>query len=205
MTSVGRPLARVDGLLKATGTAKYTADIPVDDLTHAVLVQATIACGRIVEIDASAAEAAPGVVLVLTHLNAPKLPRMKAYAKGGTAQQTVPALQDDRVRFAGETIAMVVAESLEEAQYAATLVRVEYDERQPAVGLEGESYPPFKVLGQPPDYHRGKAERGLATAEVTIAQTYRTPVQNHNPIEPHATIARWDDACGTCRSDRPHY
>lgn len=196
MTSLGTPLARVDGLLKATGTAQYTADIPIDGLTHAVLVQATIACGRIVEIDAYAAEAAPGVALVLTHLNAPKLPRMKAYAKGGTAQQIVPALQDDRVRFAGETIAMVVAESLEQAQYAATLVRVVYDERQPAVGLEGESYPPFKVLGQPPDYHRGNAERSLETAEVTLDQTYQTPVQNHNPMEPHATIARWDDDGG---------
>ena len=109
MTSVGTPLARVEGLLKATGTADYTADIPFDDLTYAVLLQATIACGRIVDIDTSAAEAAPGVVLVLTHLNAPKLPRMKAVAKGGNAQQTVPALQDDRVRFAGENVAMVVA------------------------------------------------------------------------------------------------
>jgi xanthine dehydrogenase YagR molybdenum-binding subunit len=196
MTSVGTPLARVEGLLKATGTADYTADIPFDDLTYAVLLQATIACGRIVDIDTSAAEAAPGVVLVLTHLNAPKLPRMKAVAKGGNAQQTVPALQDDRVRFAGENVAMVVAESLEEAQYAATLIRVEYDAQQPVVGLHGESYPPFKVMGQPPDYRRGKAERGLETTDVTVEQTYRTPTQNHNPIEPNATVAHWDDDGG---------
>ncbi|MGW0653703.1 xanthine dehydrogenase family protein molybdopterin-binding subunit [Streptomyces umbrinus] len=196
MTSVGTPLVRVDGLLKATGTAEYTADIPVDDLTHAVLLQATIACGRIIEIDVSAAEAAPGVVLVLTHVNAPKLPRMRAYAKGGNAQQTVPALQDDRVRFAGETIAMVVAESLQDAQHAATLIRVEYEVQEPAVGLLGDSYAPFKVLGQPPDYHRGNAEHGMETADVTLEQTYRTPVQNHNPMEPHAVIARWEDGDG---------
>jgi xanthine dehydrogenase YagR molybdenum-binding subunit len=196
MTSIGTPLPRVDGLLKATGTADYTADLPFGNLAHAVLVQATIACGRITRIDASAAEAAPGVVLVLTHRNAPKLPRMRAFARGGAAQQTVPALQDDRVRFAGEVVALVVAESLEQARHAAALIRVEYHEQHPAVGLQGEPYRPFKVNGHPPDYHRGNAERGLDSAGVTVDQAYRTPTQHHNPIEPHATIAHWGDDGG---------
>jgi xanthine dehydrogenase YagR molybdenum-binding subunit len=204
MKSIGTPLPRVDGLLKVSGTAGYTADIRLDDLAHAVLLQATIACGRIVEIDTAAAEAAPGVLLVLTHRNAPKLPTMKAFANGGGAQQTVPALQDDRVRHAGENVAMVVAESLEEARYAATLIRVEYEEERPAIGLRAdpdrdpedpprEPYPPSKVVGQPPDYRRGKAERGLETAEVTIDRAYHIPIEHHNPIEPAASIAHWHD------------
>jgi hypothetical protein len=97
MKSVGTPLVRVDGLLKVTGTAGYTADIPLDDLAYAVLLQATIACGRIVDTDTdtAAAEAAPGVLLVLTHRDTQKLPAPKAFSGGG-GHQTVPALQDDR-------------------------------------------------------------------------------------------------------------
>jgi xanthine dehydrogenase YagR molybdenum-binding subunit len=129
MTSViGQPLSRVDGIAKVTGRATYAAEVQLADLAHAVIVQSTIPHGRITEIDPSRAERAPGVLAVLTYENAPTLP----YQPPGQVPvdpmvgAQLPMLQDDLVRHNGQHIGVVVAETLEQATYAADLVQISY-------------------------------------------------------------------------------
>jgi xanthine dehydrogenase YagR molybdenum-binding subunit len=193
---VGAAVDRVDGRLKVTGAARYTAEFPVADLAHAALVQSTIARGRIKHLDTSAAEAAPGVLGVVTHRNSPRMPRLKAASTlEGAAFQTVMPLQDDVVHHAGQYLAVVVAETLEQAQYAAGLVRVEYDAKSPRAQFEtfaAEAYPHQPTFGILPDYQRGDPSRALSDAQIRLEQTYTTPIEHHNPMEPHAAIAAWD-------------
>ena len=151
---VGAPLDRVDGYLKVTGGARYAAEHPIEGLAHAVLVQSTIARGRIARLDTAAAEAAPGVLAVISHLNAPKLPPMKSFLTGeGVAMQTAPVLQDDVIHHAGQHLAVVVAETLEQAQYAAQLVRIAYEQLPP----RAEPSKLFEQIRQ--KYYREFAER----------------------------------------------
>jgi xanthine dehydrogenase YagR molybdenum-binding subunit len=121
--SVGTPMDRVDGRLKVTGGARYSAEFPTANVVHAVIVTSTVPVGRIASLDTRAAEAAPGVIRVITHLNAPKLP-MKA--SGMLTTKALSLMQDDRVRYNGEPIALVVADTLERATDAASRVRVRY-------------------------------------------------------------------------------
>ena len=195
--SVGTPLDRVDGRLKVTGTATYTAEVAITGLVHAVLLTSTIARGRIRHLDSAAASAAPGVLAVLSHLNAPTLPTLPSFMAGGATLESVQPLQDDRIRYAGQQIAVVVADTLERARHAAELVQVEYDEQSPLVDLrgrldQGKPIPPiFGFI--PSDTERGDPSGALAAAGVRIDQIYTTPIEHHNAIEPHATIAVWGD------------
>src|SRR6266516_5037264 len=125
---LGQALDRVDGRLKVTGQARYPAEFPLDNLTHAVLVQGTIASGRIRHIDASAAEAAPGVRAVLTHRNAPQLNRVPANFLGSAPP---PPLQDDHIYYNGQHVAIVVAETFEQATFAATFISIDYEKETP--------------------------------------------------------------------------
>jgi xanthine dehydrogenase YagR molybdenum-binding subunit len=172
---------RYDGLAKVTGRAKYAAEFPVENVAYAYVVQATIPSGTIASIDQSVAARAAGVHCVITPFNAPKL----------TVPGNVNILQDTNVLFNGQPIAVVVARSLPEAQSAAKLLRIEYKE-QPAkldfnALLKNARAP--KRGGEAS--HRGDPAASLAKAAVVIDQTYSTPIQNHNPMEPHATIASW--------------
>ena len=124
MTSIGAPLDRVDGPLKVCGQAHYTGDLSVPRMAHAVLVTSTIASGRIARIDAAAAERAPGVVAVITLVNAMKLPNGGKLA--GPDGRVLSLLQDDQVAYSNQPIALVVAETFEQANGAAALVRVTY-------------------------------------------------------------------------------
>jgi xanthine dehydrogenase YagR molybdenum-binding subunit len=111
------------------------------------------------------------------------------------AGQSLLPLQDDRVYYQGQQIAVVVADTLERAQHAAALVRVEYDEEPPIARLEdalGAAFPPSQIFGAPPHTRRGEPEQALAAADVRLDQTYTTPTEHHNPMEPSATIAAWD-------------
>lgn len=185
---VGTPFSRPDGPLKVTGGARYAADTPIPGVVHAVLVPATIPNGRIVRIDTRRAAAVPGVLAVLTHAEMPRL----AKAPSPPAPAHYP-MQDDRVQYEGQPVALVIATALEHAEHAAQLVAVEYD-REPHVTF-GHAAP------EPPDYpwfapfddRRGDVEAGFAAAEVTVEQTYTMPNRHHNPMEPSATIAQWDD------------
>src|ERR1700761_7207867 len=117
MSVIGAPLTRVDGRLKVTGAAKYTAEFQIPNLAYGIVVESTIPSGRILAMDTEKAEHAPGVIAVLTSRNAPKLPG---------AEIRISLLQDNQIFYNGQPIAVVVAESLHQAQYAASLVQARY-------------------------------------------------------------------------------
>jgi len=191
---VGQPLNRTDGALKVTGAARYAGDFSLPELCHAVIVQSTIASGRIVHLDATRAVHAPGVLLVMTHANAPALPHHGKAAINPPAGRVMSLLQDDNVHYNGQPIAVVVADTPERATYAASLVRATYARTEPTLDLAGAriaAYMPAEAGFEAPDSRRGDPAGGLTQAEVKIDATYTTPMQTHNPMEPHATVAQW--------------
>lgn len=197
---IGKSIDRVDGRLKVTGGARYAAEFKSAGVTHGVLVMSTIASGRITGIDARAAEGLPGVIAVITHLNAPRLPfTEKRLGTDPIFGRTLRVLQEDTIYFNAQPVAVVVAETLEQAEYAATLVRVTYEERKPVTSVEAEmarAFPPQEGLGEKPplgrfaDLVRGDPQ-ALSKAEVVIDETYTIPIEHHNPMELLATIAEW--------------
>jgi xanthine dehydrogenase YagR molybdenum-binding subunit len=196
---IGQPLDRRDGRAKVTGAARYAAEFPLPGLAHAVLVQSTVARGRIRSIDTREAERLPGVVAVLTHENTPALkPVPPADPRGGTSQSPGVELQlrDETVHYFGQNLAVVVAETLEQARAAAARVRITYSPEASETTFESRldsARPPkFSVKGKEADKIKGDPEGALAAAEVKIDQTYTTPTENHNPMEMHATTAAWD-------------
>ncbi|MBA3806205.1 MAG: xanthine dehydrogenase family protein molybdopterin-binding subunit, partial [Acidobacteria bacterium] len=193
---VGQSINRVDGRLKVTGGALYAVEFPATNMAYAALVGSTIANGRIKSIDTSAALKVPGVLHIMTHENAPKLkPVFTNPAEGDAAGRRVP-LQSPTVYYSGQYIALVVAETLEQARRAADLVRATYDEQPPATDIERERgkarLPKGKVAGKPADSTRGNPDAGLSAAAMRVDEIYRTPTEHHNPMEPHATTAVWE-------------
>jgi xanthine dehydrogenase YagR molybdenum-binding subunit len=193
MASIGQGIDRVDGRLKVTGRARYAAEFPISDLVHAVLVQSTIGAGTIAAVDIGAAQAMPGVLAIITPDNAPKL------AMKGGAQQAVraPLLQDNAVHFNGQHVAVVVAQTLVQANAAASQVRIRYRRDEPVTSMDAalaQAYPPknFRNGERPPDSRRGDPDTAFDGAAAKVDVTYITPIEHHNPMEPHATIARWD-------------
>lgn len=197
---VGRPLARVDAELKVRGEASFTAEFKVENLAHAALVFSTIAKGKVRKIDPEAAQSSPGVLAVVTHEN---IMRMKAppivdfhNIGKGFALSDLPIMQDATIHWDGEPVAVVVADTLEQAEHAASLLRVEYDAETPDVSFEAmkpKAVVPNDILGEPAEIKIGDTEMGLKEADAQVDHVYRTPRYNHNAIEPHATIALWDD------------
>jgi xanthine dehydrogenase YagR molybdenum-binding subunit len=188
---VGRGVERVDGRAKVTGAARYAADNAVTGVLHGALVMSTVARGEITDLDTSAALASPGVVAVYTHQNmlALTVPPDFPYPK-----RFIP-LQDSRIHHNGQPVAYVVAETLEQAQEAATLVRVRYRAERPTAHLADaldEAFLPRDFRGRPNETSRGDAAAALEQAEVRVEQEYTSPAQHHNPIEPHTTTAVWD-------------
>jgi xanthine dehydrogenase YagR molybdenum-binding subunit len=190
---VGTAIDRVDGRLKVTGEATYAAEVAVAHAAHAVIVGSTIARGKIAAIDTAAAERSPGVLVVLTHDNAPPVPGASAKAKPN--DRVVQVLQDDQVWYHDQPIAVVVADTLERAQHAAALVTADYVATEPVadleVDLDAAYLPEATSPTSPPETARGDVAAGLAAARFRIRETYTTPVHTHNPMEPHATIAVW--------------
>jgi xanthine dehydrogenase YagR molybdenum-binding subunit len=186
---IGAPRDRVEGPAKVTGSAIYTCDYTVEGLLHAVVVPSTIASGRIVAIDDRNARAAAGVVAVMTHYNAPRVDA----GNGAQNYSILFLLQNDRIEFDRQPVALVIARSFEEATYAAQLVRVRYDAQPPQTSLDtAQRYVPEEIFGVPAKYQRGDPQRAFATAPVRIEQTYRTPTEHHNPMETHGTVAQWN-------------
>jgi xanthine dehydrogenase YagR molybdenum-binding subunit len=196
---IGQPVSRVDGRQKVTGGATYAAEFDVPGQAHGAVVRSTLANGRVASIDSAAAERAPGVVAILTHHNAPRLAyrEHKALVDPEVGER-LHVLQDDRVSHQGQPIALVVAETLEQANHAATLVRVAY---APETGttdvIRVEPVDPTHEKtdqgeARPDETRRGDPKGALAAAEVKVDHTYVIPRENHNPIEMHATIAAWD-------------
>src|SRR5579871_922415 len=191
--SLGTALDRLDGAQKVTGAAKYAFEYPVDNAAYLFPVQSTIAKGRIVALDASAASALPGVVTVLWHANAPRLAPLD--------DQDLAVFQTDAVAYRGQFVAAVVAETLEIARQAASLIAVRYDAQPHDVELRVDRrdlYKPEKLgTGDETDTARGDLEGTLASAPITLDHTYTTPAYHNNPLEPHTTIAIWHDGSVT--------
>ncbi|MDR0360523.1 MAG: molybdopterin-dependent oxidoreductase, partial [bacterium] len=181
-------LLRIEGAEKVSGAARYAAEYPVAGVAYAAIVQATIAKGSIREVDAGAARALPGVHTVLSHANAPRLVPVD--------DGELAVLQTPRVSYRGQIVAAVVAETAELAREAASLVRVGYDPEPHAVELREDDpdlYAPDHVNPAfPTDTELGDFEAAFASAPVRVDETYRTPAEHNNPMEPHATLAVWE-------------
>ena len=191
---IGQPITRVDGPAKIRGEAKYAADFDLPRLAHALIVQSTLAKGRVTAINDQQALALPGVLLVMTHQNAPKLPpaAQKANPPG---ERALSLLQDASVRYNGEPIALVVAETPEIARQAAMLLDIVYAAETPAldfVSAKTAAYAPPSITHGKPDVAWGDAEAAFKTASITHEAVYTTPMESHNPMEPHATLASWN-------------
>jgi xanthine dehydrogenase YagR molybdenum-binding subunit len=186
---IGEGRDRVDGRAKVTGGARYAAEHNLAGVVHAVVVAATIPSGTIKSIDATAAKKAPGVIAVLSHLNAPKL---NAQQSGNFPEHVIP-FSDATVHYVGQQIAVVVADTLEHATHGAELVYVAYEAapaRTDMNALRNEATE--KGAQQAPPFVKGDPLGAFATAPVKVDNVYRTPHQHHNPIEAHSIVVAWD-------------
>ena len=197
---LGQSVSRLDGVLKVTGGARFAVEHPLSDLAHATIVFSTIPKGRIQKIDTTEAEHSPGVLAVITHENAPKLKKTPSFnpsrPDAGSSGTDALILGTDEVYWNGFPLAVVVAETLDQAEAAAQLVSVTYKSQKAALTMETERanafVPKEMVGGEEPDIKKGDANSVLAECAVSVGVTYRTPPYNHNPIEPHATTAHWE-------------
>lgn len=192
-SSIGQPLTRQDGVLKVTGAARYAADNNPPGLLHAVLAASKIARGRVAGLDAAAAKAHPGVVEVMTPANRPPL-AIDPDERTSPFAFRLDLLQNDRVRYAGQPIAVVIAETLEAATEGARLLAPRYEEEAPQVSLDdGEPFVPAVVgPGFPAEEQKGDVAAALAAAARQVEARYDTPSQFHNAMEPHGIVAQWE-------------
>ncbi|WP_457940399.1 xanthine dehydrogenase family protein molybdopterin-binding subunit [Mesorhizobium sp. 10J20-29] len=195
--SIGASLTRVDGGAKVTGAARYAADFNQPGQLYAVIVGATVGLGRVTGIEAAAVEAMPGIEAVVTHLNAPRLAyRPHKAVIDPDEGERLHVLQDDAVRFFGQPVALVIADTLDHAERGAAALRVAYEARQPLVDptdARASRIVPATAerTGAFADQARGDADSGLAASAVRVDETYEIARENHNPMEPHATVAAW--------------
>jgi len=195
--TVGKPIDRVDGKLKVTGGATYSAEFNIKNMVHGVAVLSTITKGRIKNINTSIAEKSPGVIGVLTYKNSMQLHTPTSSDPGGGkyAEKDLLPLQNDRIFYDGQIVAVVMAETFEQAEHAATLVKPDYLVEEPIFDLEKnilKTYKPASGLGgAETQVSRGNADDALKSASVKMEETYTTPVYHHNAMEPHATVALW--------------
>ncbi len=182
---------RYEGKLKVTGKATYAAEFKTDGVLHAWLILSSVPSGQIVSMDTTAADRASGVVKILTPFNAPKLPGVKTQPP---ATRKLSLLQDRVVYYNGEPIGVVVAKSLDEARWAASLVKVKYTTSPAKLHFDkrlNEKRPP-KQGNAPSKEDHGEEAAAWAKATTILDEVYTTPLQNHNPMEPHATVALWE-------------
>jgi xanthine dehydrogenase YagR molybdenum-binding subunit len=191
-SNIGQPLARRDGMLKVTGRARYAADNHPQGMLFAVLAVSSIARGRVASLDIEAAKAHPGVVEVMTPANRPPLAD-DPDGKPNPFAFRFEALQNDRVRYANQPIAVVIAQTLEAATEGASLLSPRYEAEPARIGLDGnEAYiPPAVGMGFPAESRHGDVDAALAGSAKTIEATYETPPHYHNAMEPHAIVAEW--------------
>jgi xanthine dehydrogenase YagR molybdenum-binding subunit len=184
---IGAPLARVDGVAKVTGAARYSYEEPAEGVVYGVMVTSTIAAGTVTAIDAKEAQSLAGVLLVLTHENAPRV-------KADAGDRKLQVLQGPVVFYDRQPVALVVADTFERATDAASRVRLSYDRKQPATTMSSPgavTYAPPQANQNPADTARGDFAGAFASAAVKLDNTYVTPTEFHNPMEPHATLAMW--------------
>ncbi len=189
-SGIGNPIDRVEGHLKVTGRAKYASEFSVKNLVYAQGVNSTIAKGRITSIDTSEAEKQKGVLKVITYKNAEKQGTFDKEMPSFGLTTIAPVFQSREVFYYGQYIACVVAETLEQAQYASRLIKVTYEEEIPDIHLEKNKDKAYKPDDQA-DYSRGDMKAGMQEADVTVEQTYTTPNEHQHPMELHAAIVSW--------------
>lgn len=193
LTAIGKPVARIDGRAKVTGSARYAADFNQKNMAHAVIVSATIGLGRITAIDSEAVKRMPGIVAIITHRNAPRLPYNPHKGSIDPAVgERLHVLEDDQVRFFGQPVALIVADTLDHAERAATALRVTYQATRPVVDPSDPQASSVSPEGRHGDNGRGDAEAAFAQAEIKVNGRYDIARENHNPMEPHATVAAWN-------------
>ncbi len=181
---------RVDGIAKVTGKAKYIAEFKFANLAYGFFVQSTIAKGKITSIDTAEAEKQSGVVKIFTHLNAPKdLKGFETDEDFGEKSTPFMPLRSGTILFSGQPIAVVVAETIEQARYAASLVKVTYDKQTPSTDL---SKVLDKAFGRVKP-NRGNPAEAFAASVAKIEAEYTIPIEHHNAMEPHASIASWEN------------
>jgi xanthine dehydrogenase YagR molybdenum-binding subunit len=150
---IGQPVDRVDGRLKVTGKAAYSAEFPLTNLAYGVTVQSTIASGRIQSIDIHAAESLPGVIAVITYKNSMSLHTLAGGSdpgQGKFGEKDLLPLQSDRIFYDGQHIAIVVAETFQIAEHGASLIKVEYEVEKPVHKIEDaiqDAFQPASALG----------------------------------------------------------
>ena len=197
---IGQPIDRLDSRLKVTGAAKYAAEFKVDKPAYAFAVRSTIGKGTITSFETGAAEKSGGVIKILTHENAPRFTpfdQQRLQKTGGMPGENFLPLQDAKVNYFGQYVALVIAETYEQARAAASLVKVVYAKETPAINLKKElpkAEKPQKTRGEDVQINEGKTAQIIADSPVKIERTYTTPTENHHPMEPHATIAVWNGA-----------
>ena len=199
--SIGAPISRKDGRLKVTGGARYTSDMPAEGVTYAAFAGSRIAKGRMLSVDTHAAEAVSGVVAVLTHHAMPKFGEAPVLLSqsgqgsppGAAGQQFLP-MQGDVIYYSGQPIALVVADTVEAAEYAADLVTARYKRETPAADFEAarrQTFMPVNGWPEPAALERGDISAGMAQAAARTEEVYETALQHHVAMEPHATLAVW--------------
>src|SRR5262252_3269583 len=184
----GSGVDRVDGRLKVTGAARYPSDFSLPEMAHAALVRSTIAAGAIVRLDTDRAAASPGVLAVITHENAGRLRKAR---RNMVYPLPTPPLQNAKISYNGQYVAMVVAETRQQAAAAARLVKVTYHRDDPALSPRD---PAAKAKSNPyfMDLKRGNVKAAMAAAVVTVEGTFTTSAETHNPLGPFTTVAQWD-------------
>ncbi|MFE6739379.1 xanthine dehydrogenase family protein molybdopterin-binding subunit [Streptomyces tubercidicus] len=201
LEATGRPVDRVDGPAKVTGHGRYSAEITLPNTAYATLVGARTASGRITGIRTEAAERADGVLAVLTHQNLPKIPGtphlLPSLAGHAAPGESFFPLQDDVVHYFGQPVAVVIADTLERAQFAARQLHVDYERRPSVTTLDegrDQAYEPEAIFAGflPARSVRGDVEAGFRAATHRLDATFHFAANHHNPIEPSATTAVWD-------------
>ena len=179
MKYIGKEMSRVDGVAKVTGQAKYAAEFQVNNVAYGYIVQGSIAKGTIKSIDTSEAEKQSGVLKIYTHLNS---------VKSKDTDNSFTALQSDKIVFSDQPIALVVAETFEQARSAARLVKAEFTAEKHIT--ETEKAPTVDSRSPKP---RGNPQTAFQNSAVKIEAEYTIPIEHHNPMEPHAAIAMWNE------------
>ncbi len=186
---LGAAVPRIDGPLKTTGAAKYSADFDLPRMVYAVPVCATIGKGTITKLDRSAAENMRGVLRVYSYGNVPRIYRSNPADGEAHVDESRPPLSDQTVSYNGQYVAFVVAETMDQARAGAAAVKLEYAVETPNVSRDLSDGFTAKLNVKS---ERGDVEKAFAAGPLTVDETYTTPIETHNPIEMHAVVADWD-------------
>jgi xanthine dehydrogenase YagR molybdenum-binding subunit len=192
---LGASRSRGDGEVKVTGRATYAVEYQIENAAHGVVIQSTISSGRITHISTEKAQAVPGVIAVYTHQNRLKINKPTPIADGGAAQSTYTPIQNDIILHNGQNIGLVVAETFEQATYAASLIEVSYQETPALIFATDEGAKPKPLPDQ--DIELGQAQAEMVRSAVRINERYTTPREYNMPMEPHACIAHWHNGSMT--------